>query len=327
MFVAIPYEDQYESEWDRFIEEDAVNGTFLQSRNFLNYHPKDRFVDSSFLLFKDNKLAAVVPGCVIDEDGKKVFSSHAGSTFGGLVIHKKDYTASNIIEMLKALESTLQDKGFHELLLKKTPDLFCKEKTDLLQYILSFCGYNSYSELSTYIDFSDYKNETSDNFSYRQKRNLKYSQRFELSFKELSSDEDVYIFYEILKKNLKKYNTIPIHTAEELLEFKNYRLKNIINFHGVFFENKMISGAMTFNFGHIIHSQYLASDYDYSEYRPMTFLYYNLINISKKNAFKKLSWGISTENRGAILNKSLLTFKEEFGSKYATNRSYYKELQ
>jgi hypothetical protein len=326
MFIAVPYEDKYEAEWDRFIDVDSINGTFLQSRNFLNYHPKDRFIDSSFLLFKDNRLAAVVPGCTINTEEKKVFSSHAGSTFGGLVIHKKDYTASNIIEMLKALELTLQDNGFREILLKITPDLFCKEKSDLLQYILGFRGYNSYSELSTYIDLNDYKNESSDNFSYRQKRNLKYSQRFELSFKELSSDEDVYFFYEILRKNLKKYNTIPIHTSEELLEFKNHRLKDIVNFHGVFLEDKMISGAMIFNFGSIIHSQYLASDYDYSEYRPMTFLYYNLINLSKKNAFKKLSWGISTENRGTILNESLLTFKEEFGSKYAVNRGFYRDL-
>lgn len=27
-----------ETEWDKFIEEKAINGTFLQSRRFLNYH-------------------------------------------------------------------------------------------------------------------------------------------------------------------------------------------------------------------------------------------------------------------------------------------------
>jgi hypothetical protein len=93
MYRVVLYEDKYEEEWDKFIEVDSINGTFLQSRNFLNYHPQDRFIDSSFLIFKDNRLAAVIPGCTINAEGKKVFSSHAGSTFGGMVIHKKVYTA------------------------------------------------------------------------------------------------------------------------------------------------------------------------------------------------------------------------------------------
>ena len=36
------YENSYFEEWDTFIYERAVNGTFLQTRKFLSYHPKDR---------------------------------------------------------------------------------------------------------------------------------------------------------------------------------------------------------------------------------------------------------------------------------------------
>jgi hypothetical protein len=268
----------------------------------------------------------VVPGCIIYEDGEKVFSSHAGSTFGGLVIHKKYYTASNIIEMLKALESTLQDKDFHEVLLKITPDLFCKEKTDLLQYILSFCGYNSYSELSTYIDFESYDKILSANFSHGQKENLKYALKNNMLFTAIYSDEEIYIFHDILKNNLLKFNTKPVHSVEELLDLKNNRLKNIISFYGVFMENKMISGGMIFNFGAVMHTQYLAADYVYIKYRPMTFLYYKLIELAQQNRYKILSWGTSTEKRGKVLNDNLLSFKESFGSQYALNRGFYKIL-
>jgi hypothetical protein len=303
-----------------------VNGTFLQSRNFLNYHPKDKFVDNSVLLFKGNVLAAVVPGCHMDDEDKKTFSSHAGSTFGGPVIHKKYYDALSLIEMIKTLENGIKEKGFEKIILKITPDLFCKEKSDVLQYALMYCGYNIYSELSTYIDFNAYKQEIKTNFSHGQKENLKYSLKYALGFKKLTNDREIYLFYKILEKNLIKFNTRPIHTIDELLDFKNNRLRDIVEFYGVYFEERMISSAMTFSFDIILHTQYLVSDYDYIKYRPITYLCYKLIELALQKRYKILSWGISTEKRGAILNESLLSFKESFGSKYSLNRGFYKEI-
>jgi hypothetical protein len=326
MFTIVPYEDKYEQEWDKFVAEDAINGTFLQSRNFLNYHPKERFVDSSYLVFKENKLSAVIPGCIISEDGVKVFSSHSGSTYGGLVIHKKYYNATNLIEMIKALEQHFIDYGFQKSLLKITPDLFCKEKSDLLQYALSYCGYNSYSELSTYIDFDTYKEEIIENLEHGQKGKLKNALKNGINFRYIKSDKEITEFYTILEKNLLKYNTMPVHKLEEIIDFKNNRLKNKIVFFGVFLEDKMIAGGMLFKINDVLHAQYLSTDYDFIKYRPMAYLYYKTIEYARENNYKKLSWGISTEKQGTILNENLLAFKESFGSKYALNRGFYKKF-
>lgn len=45
------YTDIYAERWDRFVLKESINGTFLQTRKFLNYHPKDRFTDSSLVFF------------------------------------------------------------------------------------------------------------------------------------------------------------------------------------------------------------------------------------------------------------------------------------
>ena len=37
-----PYTPADEAEWDRFVMHESGNGTFLQTRNFLNYHPAGR---------------------------------------------------------------------------------------------------------------------------------------------------------------------------------------------------------------------------------------------------------------------------------------------
>ena len=48
MYEILPYKSDMESRWDRFVMEESVNGTFLQTRKFLNYHPEGRFQDASF---------------------------------------------------------------------------------------------------------------------------------------------------------------------------------------------------------------------------------------------------------------------------------------
>ena len=60
------------------------NSTFLFQRDFMDYH-SDRFMDHSLLVFKDEKLIAVLPGNQVDN----TVYSHQGLTYGGLIVHKK----------------------------------------------------------------------------------------------------------------------------------------------------------------------------------------------------------------------------------------------
>ena len=64
------YRAEYEKQWDQFIQEKSVNGTFLQERRFLNYHREDRFKDCSLLFFDKTNLIAVCPACEVLQDGK-----------------------------------------------------------------------------------------------------------------------------------------------------------------------------------------------------------------------------------------------------------------
>lgn len=83
MFRFEKYEDSLEEQWDKFITEKSINGTFLQSRRFFNYHPAGRFKDVSLVVYNEkNNIAALIPACELEQDGKKVFFSHKGTTFG-----------------------------------------------------------------------------------------------------------------------------------------------------------------------------------------------------------------------------------------------------
>lgn len=49
-YKIVNYNGEFEQKWDYFVMNDSVNGTFLQTRRFLNYHPLDRFEDCSLLV-------------------------------------------------------------------------------------------------------------------------------------------------------------------------------------------------------------------------------------------------------------------------------------
>lgn len=40
-FHLLPYDPSWDERWDRFVMKGSMNGTFLQTRRFLNYHPRD----------------------------------------------------------------------------------------------------------------------------------------------------------------------------------------------------------------------------------------------------------------------------------------------
>ena len=74
------FEKKYKSEWDKFILK-SRNGLFMHLRNFMDYH-SSRFDDASLIFRKKNKIIAVLPA----HRETKIFYSHLGLTYGGLII-------------------------------------------------------------------------------------------------------------------------------------------------------------------------------------------------------------------------------------------------
>lgn len=328
MFSIIAYSNEYESEWDDFVMNDAVGGTFLQTRRFLNYHPTARFVDASFLLRDDkNHLVAVCPGCVHNDGDKKQFVSHKGSTFGGLLVGDKYYRTEKVLEMVELMDQFLKEH-FDSAVLKMTLDLYSLTSQDLLKYALQYYGYQSYRELNTYIDLDSLPMNVRDAFDRNKNRNIDKCLANGLTFRELNSYEEIKGFHSLLTKNLEKYNLKPIHTADEIEEFRTKRLINETKFYGAFRGELMMAAGMMFVFSKsgIIHAQNLSADYTFTEYSPITYLYYKVIEQAKADGYHKLTWGISTEDKGQTVNLSLVRNKESYGSTYAVNETFYKDF-
>ena len=142
------YSEVYKKSWDDFVMDNSINGTFLQTRRFLSYHPVNKFEDVSILIFENNKIVAVCPACCKKENGKKFFISHSGSTYGGLILSREYYKADKVLQLIDCFENYVLTEGYVEIKLKITPDIFSRSGSSLLQYCLYNKGYQSYQELN-----------------------------------------------------------------------------------------------------------------------------------------------------------------------------------
>ena len=282
MYEILPYSPELEKRWDRFVMNDSVNGTFLQTRKFLNYHPEGRFTDASFFVEKSGIVVAVVPGCNVD--GK--FVSHQGSTFGGPIISKDFYSGYKILEIVKTIDDYIV-RNFKGVRLKPTASIFASAPTDLLDYALEHSGFCRHTELSCYTPLSQnvdpLKNCTSGcrhNFRQTEKLNLTYGE---------IPDNEMETFYECLKLSKARYNTTPVHSLAELRDLKQ-RFPSEILFRGVWLNNEngqdrvYLSGMMIFVFNQakVFHFQYLAPDDTKRDTNATTTLFVNAMREAAK---------------------------------------------
>lgn len=311
--------------WDKFVLEQSMNGTFLQTRKFINYHAPGKFTDCSLMFYKGETLVAVILACEIEEDGRKVFFSHKGTTFGGIIISNQIYSSETVMKLMDIFEEEIIRQGFDRCYLKMTPAIFQKSNTDLLDYVLYQRGFWQYSELNFYMQLERYEKDILLGFSSGKRRDYRYSLKNNLVFRKLENKDDILLFYEVLQLNLEKLGVCSVHNYEDLVQLKYERFPKEILFYGVFLENKLISGSMIFIFfDEIFHTQYLVSDQKYLKCFCMEFLIYHLIEQAIEKGMKKFTFGICTEDQGKRLNLGLARFKEGFGATYTLNKSFEK---
>ena len=139
-----PYTPADEAEWDRFVMHESGNGTFLQTRNFLNYHPAGRFTDASLMVYNEHGgLGAVVPAALRLDGATRIFRSHPGSTFGGPVLRSTYNSAAKSIGILQAVEDYIATR-YDAADFRPTPDLFNGVENVALQYAFTYLGYTQH---------------------------------------------------------------------------------------------------------------------------------------------------------------------------------------
>ena len=183
----LPYTAEQQERWDHFVMEQSANGTFLQTRRFLNYHPAGRFRDDSRMIFHKQELVAVCPAADGTIDGRRAFRSHPGSTFGGLVVAPALQRAPKLVELTAALNDQLRADGYEMAELKQTSALFSRQPDDGLEYALYQQGYTQEIEISCWLPLDRPYEELRKAYSFNKRYDLKKAEKQGLSLTALET--------------------------------------------------------------------------------------------------------------------------------------------
>ncbi len=269
----------------------------------MEYH-KDRFVDASLLVFKGEKLIAVIPANRV----KDVVHSHQGLTYGGFVIDGA-LKLKDTMEAFKSVLKHMQNEGVSSFNVKLIPSIYAMVPSEELDYLLFLLQARLIRrDVLSVIDYSAFPMKISNN----RKRGLKRAKANGLIVKE---GTDFQSFWNIvLIPNLKKrFNRAPVHSLEEIERLHQQFPMQIRQFN-VYRDNVIVAGTTVFETETVAHAQYISATEDKQELGSLDILFHHLINTVYKDK-RYFDFGISNENQGKNINEGLLYWKESFGAR------------
>ena len=136
MITIKKYNKKLVEQWDKFVSI-SNNGTIFQTRKFLNYHIHRQFTDYSLIIYKNKSLVAVIPGTCIIKNKKKIYYSHPGASYAGIVI-KLDLSFILINKIIESLDSYLVKRDFNQIFLINSPNIYWQHKDHSLDYLLQW---------------------------------------------------------------------------------------------------------------------------------------------------------------------------------------------
>lgn len=301
MFEIKPYSPEMKSEWDAFVDA-SKNGLFLFFRDYMDYH-HDRFEDHSIVVYRQNKLYALLPANISHD----VLYTHQGLTFGGLIVNEH-FTAAESITVFKLINAYLRNEGIRKVVYKAIPWLYHQQpaEEDLYAIYRTTNAKLVARDISTTVRLDM-------PLAYNEMRNrgIKKALHHGIMVEESNRWTD---FWEVLTTNLQtKYHVSPVHSLSEIRMLKA-RFPHNIRLFTAQQNSKVLGGTVVYEYGNVAHTQYISASLEGKKLHALDLLLDKLIH----EIYQDKTWfdfGKSTEQQGTILNEGLIFQKESFGGR------------
>ena len=283
------------------------NGVFLFDRNFIDYHG-NRFTDFSAVAYFDGEPVALLPATIdlVSEHA----SSHAGLTFGGVVL-KRELRGDVAITLINAFLDSLKEWGAKTLTVKLMPQAFCSYPSAEAEYVLWRRGFSLVRrDLSSILPLHG-----SLPFNTSKAQSAKKAKKAGL----IVENPSFASFHALLEHVLRaQHGVSPVHSLEELkLLAENFPDRIFVR--AATKGDELLAGTLIFNYDHIWHTQYLASSDAGRAVGALDLVIDSVIAEGRSKGVTHLSFGASTEEGGTALNKGLIWQKESYGARSITH--------
>lgn len=303
MFDIKRYSSLDKDVWNGFLQT-AKNSSLLFDRGYMDYH-SDRFYDHSLMIYRKGKLFALLPA---NEDSG-IFYSHQGLTYGGMIMSPKANTV-DIINIFQLTNNYLKAEGLKKVVYKPTPYIYHDVPSQEDLYALF--RLTDAKIVGRQISSTIYLNNKI-KFVESRKSGIRKAVRSGIT---VSRSDDYDSFWNILGTNLlDKYDVKPVHNIAEIKLLAN-RFPDRIRLYAAFSNDCRMLGATVVYIvnNNVIHTQYISASKEGKDLGALDLLFDYLIN-EEFPSYAVFDFGQSTEQRGSVLNESLIFQKEGFGGR------------
>jgi hypothetical protein len=315
------YNEKDINEWDDFIKS-SNNGTIFHLQTFLKYHKEGKFDFTSYMIYNNNELVAVLPGGY--KENGKVYWSPIGSSYGSIVTNDLHFEIS--LAIVDFLLDFFKKNGTKDIFLIPPPLIYSKIYNQHLEYAMLYRKFDfEYHYISHAIDLTSADLTT---YNYKTRTKIKRcKENAELSVREVNDFNE---YYPILLENKKKHNAIPTHSLEDLIKLKELFPDKIRQFN-VYLNDKAIAGSTMF----VANKQvalcfYNMLNYEYANLHPAYLTIDYVINWAKENGYKWFDFGVSqdtTAENPMTPSLPLIFFKELFNTRGIFRSTYHCALK
>lgn len=301
MFEIRRYTEADKAAWDAFVAQ-SKNGTFLFFRDYMDYH-RDRFEDHSLMFYRDRRLYALMPA---NRKGD-VFQTHAGLTYGGLVMDAKT-TAAATVELFSELNEYLRREGFRQVFYKCIPWMYHQlaAEEDLYAIARTCDARLQERDLGTVII-----QRNTLRWERIRRRALKRAQEAGIT---VERSDDMAGFWAVLCDNLKRtYDSKPVHTLAEI-ELLHARFPENIVLYVAKKDGVILAGMVLYVSTQVVRAQYSSASVMGKELGAIDIIYDRVICRDYCH-LPYFEFGTSAMADSNVINESLVFQKEGFGGR------------
>jgi len=301
MYRIEKYDSSKKIDWNTFIDR-AKNSIFMFKRDYMEYH-SDRFSDFSLLIYRKDKLFALLPANRVED----TVYSHQGLTFGGLILDSKAMV-SDVIETFTFMNDFFRREGVRKVVYKTMPYIYTTLPSEEDRYAL-FRTTNAklVARNIASVIYQDNKIK----FIESRKSGIRKANNNNV---EVVKSDDYAIFWDILNENLRnKYGAKPVHNLSEIMLLKE-RFPNNIQLYLAKKDGVAIGGTVLYLTDKVAHTQYISANAIGKEVGALDILFDYIINTEYIN-YPIFDFGTSNEDNGHVLNEALIFQKQGFGGR------------
>lgn len=312
MYEVTRYTPDHHDEWNSLVAQ-SKQGTFLFDRRYMDYHA-DRFADHSLMVYRNQRLFALLPGNVSGEE----YHSHQGLTYGGLITDSRA-TATHVCEAFVAINDHLRQAGLKRVVYKPVPSIYHLLPADDDLYALFMrCGarlvarnVSSTVVLARRLKFAESR--------------LSGLRKAQASGYTVGQSDDLDTFWHILTHNLQqRYGAQPVHTAQEMRLLKS-RFPDFIRLYMVYRGSHPLGGTVVYLTPQVVHTQYIAATDEGKHTGALDLLFHHLLN-EQHFTQAYFDFGTSAQADSCEVVDNLIFQKQGFGGRALCYDRYQYEL-